>query len=74
MNWFVRRGIFFVPVSLGWLLLGITAAYLVWAFPDIDGRSHSVSDTLINWVFNVLIVGMLYSVIGYCTERKVARQ
>lgn len=71
MNWFVRNGVFFRPVSLfGWLILASAVAYLVWAFFDIDSRSHSASDTLINWFFNIFIIGSIYSVIGYFAEKR----
>ncbi len=71
MNWFVRKGIFFRPASLmGWLIFAAGAAYIAWAFYDIDSRSHSASDTLINWFFNILLTGLLYSVIGYFTEKR----
>ena len=71
MNWFVRRGLFYRPISLtGWVLLAAAIAYLAWAFVDIDSRSHSASDTLISWFFNTLLVGMIYSVIGYFTEKR----
>lgn len=71
MNWFVRTGIFYRPVSLaGWLLLAAAIAYLCWAFYDIDSRSHSVSDTLINWFFNLLLAGLVYSAVGYFTEKR----
>jgi hypothetical protein len=49
------------------LVFGIIFA--VWSFLDIDGRSHSVSDTLMNFVFMLLIIGAVYSLIGYLTSR-----
>ncbi|MDB5286448.1 MAG: hypothetical protein JWR05_1397 [Mucilaginibacter sp.] len=71
LNWFVRKGVFYWPVSIiGWLILIAGLAYAVYMFVDIDSRSHSASDTLINWVFNLLIVGLIYTVIAYFTERK----
>ncbi|HAL81110.1 MAG TPA: hypothetical protein DCO83_01845 [Mucilaginibacter sp.] len=71
LNWFTRKGIFYLPVTLpGWLILAIAAAYAVYIFIDIDGRSHSVSDTMINFVFNLLLIGLIYTVIGYFTEVK----
>lgn len=71
LNWFIRKGIFFLPASLiGWLILLVAAAYAVYLFIDIDRRSHSVSDTLINWVFNCLIVMVAYSLIGFFTGKK----
>ena len=68
--WFKRIGIFFIPVSLiGWIIMLGGIAYSVYTFIDIDSRSHSVSDTLINFVFNLLIIGAVYSLIGFLTCR-----
>ena len=70
-NWFIRKGIVFIPSSLvGWLILAISIAYAVYLFIDIDSHSHSASDTSINWVFNLLIIGLVYSLVGFFTERK----
>jgi uncharacterized membrane protein HdeD (DUF308 family) len=70
LKWFKRNGIFFVPVSLvGWIILLAGVAYAVYTFIDIDSRSHSVSDTLINFVFSLLIIIAVYSLIGYLTSR-----
>jgi hypothetical protein len=74
LNWFTRKGIIYRPVSVtGWALLVIAMAYAVYTFIDIDSRSHSVSDTLINFVFNLLLIGVVYSVIGYFTEAKTEK-
>jgi hypothetical protein len=63
---------FFIPVSVaGWILLAGALAYAVYVFMDIDKRSHSVSDTLINFVFNLLIIGAVYTLIGFFTSRSV---
>jgi hypothetical protein len=68
LHWFRRVGIFFVPISLpGWLILAAGAACAVYAFIDIDSRSHSVSDALMNFVFSVLIIGAVYSLAAYLT-------
>ena len=68
--WFKRIGIFFIPASLaGWVLLLAGLAYSVYTFIDIDSRSHSVSDTLINFVFKLLIIGVVYSLIAYFASR-----
>ena len=50
-----------------------TMAYAVYTFIDIDRRSHSVSDTLINFVLNLLIIGAVYSLIAFLTS-KVKKQ
>lgn len=68
--WFKRIGIFFVPASaMGWLILVAGFVFAIYSFMDIDGRSHSVSDTLMNFVFMLLIIGAVYSLIGYLTSR-----
>ena len=71
LSWFKRVGIFFVPASMaGWLILAAGLAYAVYTFIDIDSRSHSVSDTLINFVFNLLLIAAVYSLIAFLTSRK----
>ena len=60
---------FYVPTNaIGWLILLAGVIYAVYVFIDIDGRSHSVSDTLINFVFNLLIIGAVYSLIAFLTS------
>jgi hypothetical protein len=69
LNWFTRKGIFYLPITaIGWVILVIAMAFVVYTFIDIDSRSHSVSDTLINFVFNLLLIGLIYTVIAYFTE------
>jgi hypothetical protein len=69
LNWFKRKGLIYLPVTaIGWTILAFAAGYAVYTFIDIDSRSHSVSDTLINFVFNLLLIGLIYTVIGYFTE------
>ena len=69
LQWSIRKGISFLPASLiGWIIFA-AAGYAIYLFIDIDSRSHSASDTLINWVFNCLILGVAYSVIGFFTEK-----
>ncbi len=71
MKWFVRKGILFFPVSIiGWLIAIMATGYCVYLFVDIDSRSHSVSDTLINFVFNALLVAVVYSIIAFFTSRE----
>ena len=70
-GWFTRKGFLFVPSSIiGWLILLAAIVCAVYVFIDIDSRSHSVSDTLINFVFNCLIIGAIYSSIGFLTVKK----
>jgi fructose-specific phosphotransferase system IIC component len=75
MKWFERKGIFFIPVSvIGWLIAGVSIGYCVHLFIDIDSRSHSVSDTLMNFVFNALIVAIVYSVLAYFTSKETSKE
>jgi hypothetical protein len=70
LPWFKRFGIFFIPVTLiGWAILLGGIVYSVYAFIDIDKRSHSVSDTFINFVFALLIICAVYSLIAYLTSK-----
>jgi hypothetical protein len=74
LNLFKRTGIIFTPVSVGgWLIALAGIAYAIYSFIEIDSRSHSVSDTLINFVFRLLIIWAVYSLIAYLsiiTSRK----
>ena len=73
MNWFRRKGIFFMPSSpAGWMIFSAAIIYSVYAFIDIDSRSHSVSNTLMNFVFNLIIIGVVYSLIAFLSS-KVSR-
>jgi hypothetical protein len=68
--WFKRNGIFFIPTTVaGWIILLAGMAFAVYSFIDIDSRSHSNSDTLMNFMFMCLIIGAVYSVIAYATSR-----
>jgi len=67
--WFKRIGPVFLPATIpGWLILAASIAYTVYLFVDIDRRSHSVSDTLINFAFNAFIVLVIYSLVGFVTS------
>ncbi len=70
LPWFRRVGIFYVPAKLiGWIIFFSAIAYVVYVFIEINGNSHSVSDALINFVFSLLIIGAVYSLIGFLTSR-----
>ena len=65
-EFFSRHGVFLTPRSVvGWLIAAAALAFCVYLFIEIDSRSHSVSDTLMNFVFNALIVAVVYSAVGY---------
>lgn len=66
LKWFKRRGVFFLPASLmGWLIFMAAVIYAVYVFLDLDNRSHSVSDLMMNFVFSLIIIGAIYSSIAY---------
>jgi len=63
---FKRTGIFYIPTSvIGWILVAFAVALSVFLFITIDSKSHSASDTLINFGFYLLIIGAGYSFIAY---------
>ena len=69
LKWFKRDGIIFIPQSVyGWIILIIGFAYAIYSFIEIDRRSHSVSDTLMNFVFRLLIIGVGYTFIAFLTS------
>lgn len=71
LNWFTRKGIIYWPASIaGWVILVLAVAFAIYTFIDIDSRSHSVSDTLTNFVFNLLLIGLAYTIIAYFTEAR----
>jgi hypothetical protein len=70
LPWFRRIGMFFIPTSaIGWLIVICASAYAIKTFIDIDSKSHSVSDTLMNFVFNLVIIGAVYSLIAFMASR-----
>lgn len=72
LHWFKKTGILFIPASFfGWLILLAGIAYSVYVFIDIDNRSHSISDTLMNFAFNLIIIGAVYFVIAFFTSRTI---
>lgn len=71
INWFVRKGILFFPSSLvGWIISIAAIGVCVYLFIDIDSSSHSVSDTLINFVFKALLVAVVYNIVAFFTSRE----
>lgn len=68
--WFQRIGVFFRPVAvMGWIIFISAIVYSVYVFMEIDKTSHSASDTLIRFAFNLLIVGVTYSLGAFLTSR-----
>jgi hypothetical protein len=71
LPWFRRNGIFFIPDNMiAWCILLGGIVYAVYSFIDIDSRSHSVSDTLMNFVFRLIIIGAVYTLFAFLTSRK----
>lgn len=67
--WFERYGLFYLPKKLaGWLIMIAGIVFAVYCFIDIDSRSHSGSDTLINFVFMLIIIGAVYTLIAFLTS------
>jgi hypothetical protein len=71
LPWFKRKGILFIPVSFpGWIITLVSLAFAVYSFIEIDNRSHSVSDTLMNFVFRLVLIAICYSIISWITSRE----
>ncbi len=71
LNWFIRKGIFYIPSSIiGWIVFTTGIISLIYIFMLIDNQSHSVSDTLINFFFNGLIIVLCYILFAWFTAKK----
>ncbi|PWK76003.1 hypothetical protein LX99_03737 [Mucilaginibacter oryzae] len=71
LNWFTRKGIIYLPVSIiGWVILTLAVTYTAIGSVIIGKHSDSVGDMFINSIFNLLLNGLAYTVIAYFTERK----
>ena len=71
LRWFTRKEGLPLPSSfIGWLVLVAAIAYLIWKFLDIDSRSHSASDTLMNFAFQVLVVAIVYGIVAISTSSR----
>jgi hypothetical protein len=69
---FKRDGALVYPAGIiGWLLILVTIVYAVFQFIDIDSRQHSVSDTLMNFVFNLFIDLIVLYILALITSKKV---
>lgn len=61
-----KRGIGWVPATWqGWWINALYVVALVYSFFLVDGRSHSVSDTLINFLPHFLLFSALLIIITY---------
>ena len=70
LPWFKQNGVLFTPSSkIGWGILAIAFFYIIYMFFNVDARSHSVSDTLMSFVFNVFIIAVVYSALAFFTSR-----
>jgi hypothetical protein len=71
LPWFRRIGLFFIPVKLpGWIILAASIAAAVFKFIAIDRKSHSASDTLINFFFWLILLNAFYSLIAWVSGRE----
>ncbi|MDO8495728.1 MAG: hypothetical protein Q7S32_04450 [bacterium] len=67
-----RYGWGWYPVTWqGWLILVVYVFILINIFREIDSASHSVSDTLINFLPQTVIVTAILILICYMTGEKL---
>ncbi len=72
---FERHGLLMVPAHpLGWAMFAGVLAVVVRSFLVIDARSHSVSDTLMNFAFRVLVIAAMYTLAAMGIDRLQARR
>lgn len=65
MRLFRRHGWLAIPTGwAGWFVILLFAGFAIYSFLEIDERSHSVSDTLMNFAFRVLLMAIAYAVVG----------
>jgi hypothetical protein len=68
--WFRSAGLLFFPVSIpGWTVLLLAAVCSVYSFIEIDSKSHSVSDTLMNFALRIIIIFAGYTFIAFLASR-----
>jgi hypothetical protein len=68
--WFKNICILYIPVSLiGWIIMLVGIFLAIRVFLHIDSRSHSASDTLINFIFWLAIIVAVYSFVGFLTSK-----
>ncbi len=71
LKWFRRTGLIYTPKNVfGWIIFLCYIGYSVYKFIDIDSRSHSVSDTLMNFVFNLIIIWAVYTLVAFLTSSR----
>lgn len=71
LPWFRNAGLLFYPVLIpGWTVLLLAAIYSVYSFIEIDSKSHSVSDTLMNFAVRIILIFAGYTFIGFLASRK----
>jgi hypothetical protein len=66
LPWFKRVGILYLPQNVaGWIIMLAAIGYAVYRFIDIDGRSHSASDTLRPFIINLFQIYIAYTLIAF---------
>ena len=71
--WFTlhKWGTGWIPITWqGWIVTIAFIGFTIYNFFRIDGMSHSVSDTLINFIPQTLVFAGLFSVVCYFKSDK----
>jgi len=68
-----RNSIFSAGIISKWLPVLLFLIFVIYDFINVDGKSHSVSDTLMNWMFHSFIAGcaliLIVFIIGIVKKR-----
>jgi hypothetical protein len=70
LPWFSRMGLSYIPHNAaGWAIAVVFLVVAIQRFIIIDSTSHSASDTLLNWAWQLLVLGLIYHTIARATTR-----
>ena len=62
---FKKKGLFFIPRSvIAWVIFSISIAYLSYSLFELNNRSHSISDLLLNFLLQLVITWSIFTTVA----------